>query len=181
MNASVVRAILNGARALRRRWLAFAFARKFYAQACASDPAAVNAPPAVPSTDVTDCLLRRSLPSRIHVLAQLRIASQIASIDETRLQAQMCRDAGWSEAQIGAALLGNPNGSFSDAEKLVLQYAEDMTRTPIDVDPQVVKQLSLYFSRPDLIELTAAIAHENFRIRLAEAHGKLLAGTHPIR
>jgi alkylhydroperoxidase family enzyme len=162
------------ARALHQRWLALSFARRFYRQARDTDSSTgVSSRKPVPAQDVTEFLIRRSLPPRIHVLVQLRIASQLASIAETKLRSQICRDHGWSSEQIGAALLGKTNADFSEAERLVLRYAEDMTRTPIDVDPQVVRQLRLHFSQADVVELTASIAHENFRIRFAEAHGKL--------
>jgi len=161
------------ARALHQRWLALSFARRFYRQARDPGSAGVSLRIHAPAQDLTEFLIRRSLPPRIHALVQLRIASQLASIAETKLRSQICRDHGWSSEQIGAVLLGNTNVDFSEAEKLILRYAEDMTRTPIDVDLQVVKQLRLHFSQSDVVELTASIAHENFRIRFAEAHGKL--------
>ena len=178
-----VTALRDLARAIRLRWRALSFARRFYRQVRDADSEAFDSKvvnSALPESQVpiaTDdfahSLIWRSLPPRIHALVQLRIASQLASIAETKLRAQVCRNYGWSDAQIGAAVLGNTNASFSEPEKLVLRYAEDMSRTPVDVDPQVVKQLRMHFSQSDVVELTASIAHENFRIRFAEARGKL--------
>ncbi|MFB3918236.1 MAG: carboxymuconolactone decarboxylase family protein [Terriglobales bacterium] len=173
-----VSALRDLARALHQRWLAISFARRFYCQARTGDTAVLVSPAgdsqaAAAAQDFAECVIHRSLPPRFHALVQLRIASQLASIAETRLRAQICRQHGWSDEQIGAALLGNTNAHFSEPEKLILRYVEDMTRTPIDVDPQVVRQLRTHFSHSDVIELTASIAHENFRIRFAEARGKL--------
>ena len=168
-----VQSVLKILRSLHHRWLALCFARRFYEQARNLEPMANEAQSAVPAPDLTESLFRQSLPSKIHVLVQLRVASQIASIQETNLRVQMCRDAGWSGQQIEAALLGILNEGFSEPEKLVLQFAEDMTRTPIDIDPQIVRQLRLHFSEAQMIELTASIAHENFRARFSDAKGKL--------
>ena len=156
---------------LQHRWRALTFARRFYQQAR-------NAPPPIaegrlPAPDFSESLVRRSVAPRLHELVQLRVASQIASVTQTELRSQLCRAHGWSNEQIGAALLGVSNGCFSSAEKLVLQYAEDITRTPIDVDPQVFKQLRTHFSEAELMELTISIAHENFRARLTEAARRL--------
>lgn len=159
--------------AIHNWWLSFCFARRFYRQARKAEPLSLDLPCPAPAEDFTESLFRRSVPPSIHVLVQLRVASQLACIEETQVRSRMCHEIGWSSEQIGAALLGKLNGSLSEREKLVLRYADDMTRTPIDVDPQVVKQLRLYFNQFDLVELTASIAHENFRVRWADAKRKL--------
>lgn len=166
-------ALLKAKTAVHNRWLSFCFVRRFYRQARKAEPLGLDPPSPAPAEDFTESLFRRSVPPSLHVLVQLRVASQLASIEETQLRSRMCHQMGWSGEQIGAALLGKVNGSFAEREKLLLRYADDMTRTPIDVDPLVVRQLRSYFSRFDLVELTAAIAHENFRIRMADARRKL--------
>lgn len=168
---SWVRALLAAKSAVAHRWLALCFARRFYRQARDGDAIATAAPS--PAVDFTESLFRRSVPPKLHALVQLRVASRLGSIAETQARSQICRDLGWSTEKIGAALLGHHNGAFSDAEKLVLRYADDMSRTPIDVDPQVVRDLRGFFSHAELLELTASIAHENFRTRYADAGQKL--------
>jgi alkylhydroperoxidase family enzyme len=162
--------LLNTARLLRRRWAALCFARRFSRQAYAVQPAVMPAPSQ--AADFSESLFRRAVPSRLHEIAQLRVASQVASIPQTRLRAGFCREHGWSGEQVEAAMLGT-GGRFTEPERLVLQYAEDITRTPMDIDPQVVRQLRTYFSREELIELTISITHENFRARYAEAQLRL--------
>jgi hypothetical protein len=159
--------------AIHNWWLSFSFARRFYRQACKAEPLSLDSPCPAPAEDFSESLFRRSLPASIHALVQLRVASQLAAIEETKLRSRMCHEMGWSSEEIGAALLGSFNGSLSEREKLVLRYADDMTRTPIDVDPQVVRQLRLHFDQLDLVELTTSIAHENFRVRLADAKRRL--------
>lgn len=55
--------------------------------------------------------------------------------------------------------------AFSDLEKLVLDLATAMTRTPTDVPEQLFGQLQQHFSARQLVELTTVIAQENFRAR----------------
>jgi alkylhydroperoxidase family enzyme len=70
-------------------------------------------------------------------------------------------------------LLGTKSGCFSESETLLLQYAQDMTRTPIDVDPQVIRELLEHFTEAELEELTVSIAYENLRARFVEANARL--------
>jgi alkylhydroperoxidase family enzyme len=170
---SFVANVLRVTTAIHNRWLSFRFACRFYRQARNAQPQSLDLQRPVPAEDFTQSLFRRSVPPSIHALVQLRVASQLASIEETTTRSRLCHEIGWSSEQIGAALLGNFNAALSEREKLVLRYTDDMTRTPIDVDPQVVRQLRACFSQFDLLELTASIAHENFRVRLANANRKL--------
>ena len=47
----------------------------------------------------------------------------------------------------------------------MLHYAEGMTRTPADVPDAVFTKIQALFSTEQIVELTAAIALENFRAR----------------
>ena len=60
---------------------------------------------------------------------------------------------------------------FSETEKLVLQYTDGMTSTPVDVPDELFSQLKQKFSEAQLVELTAAIAWENYRARFDHAFG----------
>jgi alkylhydroperoxidase family enzyme len=165
--------LLNVARTLRHQWRVLRFGRRLYYQACSTQSAVVASPGVVPLQDFSEHLFRRSVSPRIHDLVQLRVASQIASAAQTKLRADLCREQGWSSDQIGAALLGTKSGCFSESETLLLQYAQDMTRTPIDVDPQVIRELRVHFTEAELEELTVSIAYENLRARFVEANAKL--------
>lgn len=58
---------------------------------------------------------------------------------------------------------------FADDEKLVLRLAVQLTRTPADVDDSLYAALRSRFSERELVELTAAIAWENYRARFNRA------------
>ena len=65
-----------------------------------------------------------------------------------------------------AELAGYKTSSvFSEVEKLALRYAEAMTRTPADVPQDLYDAMSRHFDAKQLVELTSAIAWENYRSR----------------
>jgi alkylhydroperoxidase family enzyme len=65
---------------------------------------------------------------------------------------------------------------FSPLEKLVIDYAVELTKTPVAVPDALFAQLREHFDDKQLVEITAAIAWENYRSRFnrgfaIEAHG----------
>jgi len=56
-------------------------------------------------------------------------------------------------------------------ERLVLEYADEMTRTPVEVSEALFARLREKFSDVELVELTSAIAWENYRARFDHAFG----------
>ena len=69
--------------------------------------------------------------------------------------------------------LGDPEASkaLTDVERLVLRYADSMTRTPLDVSEELFEQLRVRFNERQLVELTSCIAWENYRARFDHAFG----------
>ena len=61
--------------------------------------------------------------------------------------------------------------NFSELERLVLEYADGMTRTPVDVSDALFSRMRERFTEADLVELTSAIAWENYRARFSHAFG----------
>jgi len=60
---------------------------------------------------------------------------------------------------------------FSEAERLALEYAERITYTDRRVDDALVDQLKQHYTEAQIVELTAAIAMENFRSKFNPALG----------
>jgi 4-carboxymuconolactone decarboxylase len=56
-------------------------------------------------------------------------------------------------------------------DRLVLEYADAMTRTPVEVPEALFARLLERFSEAQLVELTSAIAWENYRARFDHAFG----------
>jgi len=168
-----MRVVRNAVRSVRNRWRAFRFTRHLYTEACRTDVAVPAAPSSLYARDLTEYLLQRSLPLKLHALVQLRVVSQIASIPEITAKAEACRRGGWSDDQIKTVMANRLEEAFTEPELLALRYADEITRTPIDVDPLTVRELRRYFSPADLMELTACIAYENFRCRFANANSRV--------
>ena len=60
---------------------------------------------------------------------------------------------------------------FSGTEKLVLRYAVGMTKTPVEIPEDLFDALQRVFDERQLVELTSAIAWENYRARFNHAFG----------
>jgi alkylhydroperoxidase family enzyme len=60
---------------------------------------------------------------------------------------------------------------FSELEKLVLEYADGMTQTPVEVPDALFAKLREKFRDAQLVELTATLAWENYRARFDHAFG----------
>lgn len=63
------------------------------------------------------------------------------------------------------------SGEFSEVEKLALRYAVAMTATPVEVPDELFAALQRHFDNRQLVELTSAIAWENYRARCNHAFG----------
>lgn len=61
--------------------------------------------------------------------------------------------------------------NFSELERLVLEYADAMTRTPVEVPDALFAKLRERFTEPELVELTSGISWENYRARFDHAFG----------
>jgi alkylhydroperoxidase family enzyme len=81
------------------------------------------------------------------------------------------RASGITTAQIANLHTYRADFNFSELERLVLEYADGMTRTPVEVSDALFARLREKFTEPELVELTSAIAWENYRARFDHAFG----------
>lgn len=79
------------------------------------------------------------------------------------------KGGGLSDAQLLALPHYRDSDRFSDLEKLVLDYAVGMTRTPVEVPDELFAALREHFDERQLVELTSAIAIENLHARFNAA------------
>jgi alkylhydroperoxidase family enzyme len=97
------------------------------------------------------------------------------------------RNAGITDEQLEDLAVFEASPHFDHREKVVLRYAEGMTRTPADVSDVVFAEIQTLFSAEQIVEVTAAIALENFRARFncalkIESDSLcLLPPDHPVR
>jgi AhpD family alkylhydroperoxidase len=60
---------------------------------------------------------------------------------------------------------------FSEEERTVLRYADAVTRTPVRVPDALFESLKAFYTDRQILEMTAAIAWENFHARVNHALG----------
>lgn len=76
-----------------------------------------------------------------------------------------------TEAQLRDLPAYKDSAAFSPLEKLVIEYAQAMTLTPVEVPDPLFAALRAHFNEARLVELTSAIAWENYRARFDHAFG----------
>jgi alkylhydroperoxidase family enzyme len=81
------------------------------------------------------------------------------------------RNQGLTEEQLLALADFESTDAFSDLEKLVLRYTSAMTQTPVEVADELFDALKQHFTPKQLVELSSAIAWENYRARFDHAFG----------
>ena len=83
----------------------------------------------------------------------------------------MGRKVGLSEAKLRALADFEESPDLDAVEKLALRYAVGMTNTPVEVSDELFADLQSHFNNRQLVELTSAIAWENYRARFDHAFG----------
>jgi len=116
------------------------------------------------------------LDERLNVLAQLKAATLTSCDYCIDLGSQIARRSGLSDEQLLALPSYRTSPLFSELERLVLDYAVGMSRTPVDVPEGLVAELREYLDEGQLVELTHVIALENMRGRFNLALGIGAAG-----
>jgi alkylhydroperoxidase family enzyme len=79
--------------------------------------------------------------------------------------------AGATEEKIRQVERAAASPLYSERERVALAYAEAMTVTGQRVTDALFAQARQHFSEPEIVELTAAVALENFRSKFNTALG----------
>ena len=116
------------------------------------------------------------LEDRFKALAELKAATLTNCEYCIDLGSQIARRWGLSDGQLLALPRYRESDLFDDAEKLMLDYAVGMSRTPVDVPDALFAELREHFDEAQLVELTHLIALENLRGRFNLALGVGAAG-----
>jgi alkylhydroperoxidase family enzyme len=86
------------------------------------------------------------------------------------------RALGISEQQLRDLDRYQTSPAFDALERLVLDLAVAMARTPADIPTALTENLRRHFDEGQLVELAAAIAWENYRARFNRVFGVRAAG-----
>jgi AhpD family alkylhydroperoxidase len=113
---------------------------------------------------------------RLRALAELKAATLTQCEYCIDLGSQISRRWGLTDAELLALPTYRTSALFSDLDKLVLDYAEGMSRTPVEVPDELFAHLREHFDEGQIVELTHVIALENMRGRFNLALGVGAAG-----
>jgi AhpD family alkylhydroperoxidase len=84
---------------------------------------------------------------------------------------KLAQDSGVDADTLRELSLWRESERFDELDKLVLEYAERMTHTPVEVSDELFAQLHEHFDERQMVELTMAIGLENLYCRTNWAFG----------
>lgn len=113
----------------------------------------------------------RLVEDHLKSLAVLKAATMVGCELCIDIGSALGRGEGVTEEQLRGLPNYEQSGVFSPLEKLVLRYAVAVTKTPTEVTDDLFSALREHFDEAQLVELTAAIALENYRARFNHAFG----------
>jgi AhpD family alkylhydroperoxidase len=106
---------------------------------------------------------------RLKDLAATRVATVVGCEFCIDIGSALGRKAGVTEEQLRAFHEYRTSPAFSDEERVVMEYAEELTKQQVQVPDELFARLREHFDEGQIVELTAAIAIENFRARFNNA------------
>src|SRR6185503_8840642 len=110
-----------------------------------------------------------AVDEKLKVLAATKAATKIGCEFCIDIGTHLGREAGVTEEQLRDFHNYRESDRFSDVEKLVMEYAEEMSADNVQISDELFARLREHFDERQLVELTAAIAIENFRARFNNA------------
>ena len=113
----------------------------------------------------------RVLPARLKELAMLRSA-QITECEWCLdFGSMLAQSAGVPAEDLRELSRWRTSARFDELDRLVLEYAEGMTRTPVQVSDELFARLRAHFDERQIVQLTMTIALENLYNRSNHALG----------
>ena len=105
------------------------------------------------------------VPEKLKALAATKAAALAGCEFCMDIGSMISATHGVTEAQLRALPQHATSDEFSEVEKLVLDFAVGMTRTPVDVSDELFARLREHFDEAQLVELANEVAVENYRAR----------------
>jgi alkylhydroperoxidase family enzyme len=113
---------------------------------------------------------------RLKVLAETKAAALVNCEFCCDIASSLALEAGVTEEQLLALPQYQQSPVFNALERLVLDYATAMSRTPARVSDQLFAAMREHFDERQMVELTNVIALENLRARFNSAFDMTPAG-----
>jgi alkylhydroperoxidase family enzyme len=117
----------------------------------------------------------RTVDERIRNLVELKGAQMIGCEYCVDLGSQICRNSGFTDAELLAIPRYRTSELFTDQEKTALDYAVAFMRTPVEVTDELYARMRAYFDDRQMVEITALLALVNLD-RFSAAFGIGSAG-----
>jgi 4-carboxymuconolactone decarboxylase len=111
------------------------------------------------------------VPERLKALAELKAALVVGCEYCLDIGSMVAGRHGVPDEQIRDLAQHRDSPAFDELDRLVCDYAEAMSRTPIEVTDEQIDALREHFDDGQLVELTTMIALENYRARFNWALG----------
>jgi AhpD family alkylhydroperoxidase len=111
------------------------------------------------------------LSPRHRALAELKSATTVHCEYCIDLGSQIARGWGITDEELLAMADYRNASCFSDVDKLIMEYATGMSRTPVEVSDQLFDALRAHFDTAQLVGLTHIITLGNLRARFNIALG----------
>jgi alkylhydroperoxidase family enzyme len=116
-----------------------------------------------------------TVDQRISHLIELKGSQMIGCEYCVDLGSQICRNSGFSDEELLALPRYRQSDLFTEGEKLALDYAVAVMRTPVAVTDELFTRMKEHFSDEQLVEMTALLAAVNLN-RFNAAFGVGAAG-----
>src|SRR3954452_25269526 len=113
----------------------------------------------------------KRVPERLKLLGEMKAAVMVGCEWCIDIGGYLADRHGVPAEQIREIADHRDSGAFGDLERLVLDFAEGMSSTPVAVADELVEQLREHLDPGQLVELTSVIALENYRARFNWALG----------
>jgi alkylhydroperoxidase family enzyme len=102
-----------------------------------------------------------TVDERLKCLVELKGAQMIGCEFCVDLGSQICRNSGFSDEELLALPRYRQSDLFTGREKLALDYAVAVMRTPVEVTDELFARMKEHFSDEQLIEITALLTVVN--------------------
>jgi AhpD family alkylhydroperoxidase len=112
-----------------------------------------------------------ALPRRLRELAMLRSAQVTGCEWCLDFGSKLAQDVGIPADDLRELSRWRSSSRFDDLDRLALEYAEGMARTPVEVSDELFARLREHFDERQIVELTMAIALESLYNRSNHALG----------
>jgi 4-carboxymuconolactone decarboxylase len=113
----------------------------------------------------------KKAPERLKVLAEMKAAAMVGCPWCLDFGSYLSLRSGVTERQLQELPRYRDSDAFDEEEKLVIEYAEGISKTPVEVPDELFERLRARFDEAQIVELTYAAAIENLRARVNKALG----------